>query len=51
MLYFHNDYNEMCHPKVWEKMKALQGQSVNGYGVDPYCDAAADKIRTLCGDP
>ena len=46
-----NDYNEMCHPKVWEKMNALQGQSVNGYGVDPYCDAAADKIRSLCGDP
>ena len=49
MLYFHNDYNEMCHPKVWERMCSLQGQSVNGYGVDPCCDAAADKIRELCG--
>ena len=51
MLYFHNDYNEMCHPKVWEKLQTLQGKSVNGYGVDPCCDAAADKIRSLCGDP
>ena len=50
MLYFHNDYNEMCHPKVWERMQALQGQSVNGYGVDPCCQAAAEKIRTLCGN-
>ena len=49
MLYFHNDYNEMCHPKVWQRMQALQGQSVNGYGVDPCCDAAAEKIRALCG--
>lgn len=50
MLYFHNDYNEMCHPKVWEKMQDLQGKSVNGYGVDPCCDAAAEKIRALCGN-
>ena len=50
MLYFHNDYNEMCHPGVWERLQALQGQSVNGYGVDPFCDAAADKIRALCGN-
>jgi threonine aldolase len=49
MIYFHNDYNEMCHPKVWERMQALQGESVNGYGVDPCCDAAAEKIRALCG--
>ena len=50
MLYFHNDYNEMCHPRVWERMQALQGQSVNGYGVDPCCQQAADQIRTLCGN-
>lgn len=49
MLYFHNDYNEMCHPKVWERLQALRGKSVNGYGVDPCCDAAAEKIRSLCG--
>jgi len=49
MLYFHNDYNEMCHPKVWQRLQELQGQSVNGYGVDPCCDAAAEKIRALCG--
>ena len=51
MLYFHNDYNEMCHPRVWERMRSLQGQSANGYGVDPLCDSAAEKIRSLCGNP
>ena len=48
MIYFHNDYNEMCHPKVWERLQSLQGRSVNGYGIDPCCDAAAEKIRALC---
>lgn len=48
MIYFHNDYNEGCHPAVMEKLVQLQGQQMNGYGVDPCCQATADKIRTAC---
>ncbi len=50
MLLFHNDYNEMCHPKVMEKMLFHQNEQMDGYGVDSHCKAAADKIRKLCDD-
>lgn len=49
MIYFHNDYNEGCHPKVLEKLTQLQGQQMNGYGMDVCCEGAAAKIRAACG--
>ena len=49
MIYFHNDYHEGCHPKVMEKLTQLQGQQMNGYGMDTCCEGAAAKIRTACG--
>lgn len=49
MIYFHNDYNETCHPAVMEKMMSLYGQQKPGYGMDDNCEAAANKIRALCG--
>ena len=49
MYLFHNDYNQCCHPKVMEKMLALQSVQMTSYGQDVCCDAAADKIRKLCG--
>lgn len=48
MWFFHNDYNEGCHPAVMKKMVANQGMQMGGYGVDPCCDHAADLIRKLC---
>lgn len=48
MIYFHNDYNEGCHPAIMEKLVQLQGQQMNGYGVDNCCQAAAEKIRAAC---
>ena len=48
MRYFHNDYNEICHPKVLEKIHALSGMQMGGYSIDSCCEAAADQIRTLC---
>lgn len=50
MFLFHNDYNEVCHPKVFEKMAANQSLQFDGYGEDPCCARAAEKIRKLCGD-
>ena len=48
MIYFHNDYNQGCHPAVMEKLMQLQNQQMNGYGTDVCCQAAANKIRSIC---
>jgi threonine aldolase len=49
MIYFHNDYHDMCHWKVLEKMTQLHTQPMPGYGEDFLCAQAAQKIRALCG--
>lgn len=48
MYFFHNDYNEICHPNVLKKMQELNNIPMNGYGEDECCKRAADKIRQLC---
>ena len=48
MLYFHNDYNELCHPKILEKMQAIQSMQMDGYGEDTICRSAAELIRVHC---
>lgn len=50
MLYFHNDYNEACHPAVLEKMKENMGKQMGGYGEDDACENAANMIRKACCD-
>lgn len=48
MYLFHNDYNEICHPAVLEKMQANLGKQMPGYGEDSACQRAASMIRKLC---
>lgn len=48
MQYFHNDYNEACHPAVLKKMQENMGKQMTGYGEDTACASAADMIRRLC---
>ena len=48
MLLFHNDYNEICHPGVMEKMQALHSVQMPGYGEDVCCERATALIRKLC---
>ena len=48
MQYFHNDYNEICHPKVLLKMQENMGKQMGGYGEDTACEAAAAAIRNAC---
>lgn len=48
MYLFHNDYNQMCHPLVLDKMIKTQTESMTGYGMDEHCQAAADLIRKKC---
>ena len=48
MLYFHNDYNEACHPAVLEKIQQNMGKQMGGYSEDTSCEHAAAMIRKLC---
>lgn len=48
MLYFHNDYNEMCHETVLKAMASCAGEQVTGYGRDHWCELAAERIRKAC---
>lgn len=49
MIYFHNDYNEGCHPKILDKLTATNMEQTTGYGEDQYCAQAAEAIRKVCG--
>lgn len=48
MYFFHNDYNEVCHPRVLDRLTSLTGSQLPGYGEDPCCHRAAELIRELC---
>ncbi len=48
MVYFNNDYAEGCHPKILEALARTNLEQTPGYGEDPYCRQAADKIRRAC---
>ena len=50
MYLFHNDYNEICHPAVLDKMQKNVGRQMPGYGEDDICKNAVDLIRKLCDD-
>lgn len=51
MLHFRNDYGNGAHPKVMEALCKTNLELTAGYGLDPYCQQAADRIRTLCERP
>ena len=51
MLSFENDYSEGAHPKILERLAETNFVQTTGYGNDPYCAAAKEKIRTACGCP
>ena len=51
MLYFNNDYNEICHPAVMNKLAELASVQMPGYGMDECCAEAADMIRKACDAP
>ena len=48
MLLFHNDYNEICHPKILERIQNSMNLQMAGYGEDECCATAASMIRNLC---
>jgi len=50
MIFFNNDYSEGCHEKVLHRLIETNMEQTSGYGEDPHCRRAADKIRKLCGN-
>ena len=51
MLYFENDYCEGAHPAILKKLVETNFEKVSGYGTDPYCASAKEKIRAACACP
>lgn len=48
MLSFLSDYTNGAHPEVLQRLYDTNAQTLPGYGVDPLCAAAADKIVRAC---
>ena len=51
MLSFENDYCEGAHPAILQKLTETNFEKVSGYGTDPYCASAREKIRAACACP
>ena len=51
MLNFRNDYSAGAHPAVLEALCRTNLELTPGYGLDPYCEQAAETVRGLCGCP
>ncbi len=51
MLRFDSDYMEGCHSAILVKLQEINFDKNTGYGLDPYCDSAKNKIKDACGAP
>lgn len=51
MLSFANDYQEGAHEKILARLIETNLEPASGYGTDPYCESAKEKIRKVCECP
>ena len=51
MVSFESDYIAGAHPEVLRKLAETNLEALSGYGTDPYCESAKQKIRDLIGIP
>ncbi len=51
MIRFDSDYTEGAHPRVLQRLAEANAVQTPGYGEDPFCREAAEKIRGLCAAP
>ncbi len=51
MIHFNSDYLEGAHPAVLQRLIDTNMEQTIGYGCDPYCEGAREKIRTACAAP
>ena len=50
-LSFSCDYMEGAHPAILQRLVETNLEKTGGYGLDPYCDSAKEKIKAACGCP
>lgn len=48
MIRFECDYNTGAHPAILQRLLETNEEQTPGYGEDPYCESAREKIRALC---
>ncbi len=51
MISFASDYLEGAHEAILRRLIETNYEKLSGYGSDPYCQSAADKIRAACEAP
>lgn len=51
MINFECDYTEGAHPRILERLIATNLEQTCGYGNDPYCAAARERIKAACALP
>lgn len=51
MVSFESDYIAGAHPQVLKRLTETNLEPLSGYGADPYCERAKEKIRAACGCP
>lgn len=44
-------YCEGAHPAILQKLMETNFEKVSGYGTDPYCASAKEKLRAACACP
>ena len=49
MQHFDSDYMEGAHPLILEALVRTNMEKTAGYGTDPYCASAREKILATCG--
>lgn len=49
MISFENDYIQGAHPDILRRLTETNMEPLSGYGSDPYCESAREKIRRACG--
>ncbi|MDO5725532.1 MAG: aminotransferase class I/II-fold pyridoxal phosphate-dependent enzyme [Tissierellia bacterium] len=50
MISFRNDYNECCHPEIFERISKLYTEKNTGYGLDKHSKRAQDLIKDWLGE-
>lgn len=51
MISFASDYVAGAHPEIIKRLAETNMENLSGYGTDPYCAQAAEKIRQYCHCP
>ena len=51
MVSFESDYIAGAHPDIIRKLTETNAECLSGYGNDPYCESAKQKIRSAIGFP